>query len=187
MRRKNIIIIGIVTVSILLVPLVAMRFVEGVDWTLFDFIAAGGLLFCSGLAYEILCTKATDVVYRSAVGLAVAGTLLLIWINLAVGIIGDENNPINAIYLLVILVEFIGLLIAQFNARGMKYAMFVTAAVQAIVTLMAFIIGQPLAGESGTFIDIFKIFILNSFFVTIFTGSAILFNHSDINSRKLKS
>ena len=96
MKNKNIIRIALVTAFILLMPLVAMQFSAEVDWNLFDFVVAGTLLFGSGLTYELIASKAGNTAYRAAVGVAVAAALLLVWINLAVGIIGSEDNPVNA-------------------------------------------------------------------------------------------
>ena len=33
--------------------------------------------------------------YRAAVGVAIAAAFILVWMNLAVGIIGSEDNPAN--------------------------------------------------------------------------------------------
>ena len=127
MKNKNIIRIALVTAFILLVPLVAMQFSDGVNWSLFDFVVAGTLLFGSGLTYELIARKAGNTAYRAAVGVAVAAALLLVWINLAVGIIGSEDNPVNLLYFWVLFIGIIGATIARLRPRGMALAMFVTA------------------------------------------------------------
>ena len=115
MKNKNIIRIALVTAFLLLVPLVAMQFIAEVNWTWSDFIVAGSLLFCSGLAYELIARKAGNSSYRVAVGVAVATALLLVWVNLAVGIIGSEDNPVNLLYFAVI---FVGIPVPSWRASG---------------------------------------------------------------------
>ena len=78
MKNKNIMRLALVTVFLLLIPLLAMQFNTGVDWSLFDFIVAGALLFGSGLAYERIARKGGNTAYRAAVGVAVAAALLLV-------------------------------------------------------------------------------------------------------------
>ncbi|MGH7196656.1 MAG: hypothetical protein ACREGJ_02715 [Candidatus Saccharimonadales bacterium] len=85
-RNKNIIIFALLTALILLIPLVAMQFTDEVNWTLSDFIAAGTLLFGTGIAYELLARKTQNIKYRIAIGLTLLALLALIWIELAVGI-----------------------------------------------------------------------------------------------------
>jgi hypothetical protein len=71
-----------------------MQFSPEVKWGPFDFAVAGVLLFGSGLTYELVARKMGRIAYRAAAGIAVV-TALLVWLNLAVGIIGDEGNPAN--------------------------------------------------------------------------------------------
>lgn len=87
-RHKNILRLALATVLILLVPLLAMRFTDEVAWGPADFIIAGILLFGTGLAYELLAGKAHSVTYRIIIGMVLAGLLLLIWAELAVGVFG---------------------------------------------------------------------------------------------------
>lgn len=96
------------TALLLLVPLVAMLLqirvldpggsAEAVNWGPLDFVLAGVLLPGTGFLYELATRQAGHVTHRIAVGIAVAAALLLVWINLAVGMIGDEANPANLLY-----------------------------------------------------------------------------------------
>jgi cytochrome b len=178
MKNKNIVRIALVTAFLLLIPLVAMQFNTGVDWNLFDFIVAGTLLFGSGLAYELIARKGGNTAYRAAVGIAVAAALLLAWINLAVGIIGSENNPANLMYFGVIFVASIGAGIARFRARGMACALFVTAFAQALVPVIALVIGRSQLQSMHEPPGLVGVFALNAFFVMLFVVSALLFRHS---------
>jgi hypothetical protein len=108
MQNKKIIRIALATAILLLIPFVAMQFSDEVNWSGFDFVVAGALLFGSGLAYELVARKGSTNAYRAAVSVAVAAALLLAWVNLTVGIIGSEDNPAHLIYFGVIAVMILG-------------------------------------------------------------------------------
>ena len=74
--------------GILLLPLLAMQFTHEVDWTLFDFLVAGALLFGACLAFELLARRFTTRTHRVIGGIAIAAILLLVWAELAVGVFG---------------------------------------------------------------------------------------------------
>jgi hypothetical protein len=86
---KRLILIVFAAASILLVPLLAMQFTNEVAWDLADFAVAGVLLVGTGLMYEMSARKLSNVRYRAVVGVALAVALFLIWVELAVGIIGS--------------------------------------------------------------------------------------------------
>ena len=162
-----------VAALILLLPLVAMQFTDEVGWGPVDFIVAGVLLFGSLLTYELVARKMGSLAYKAAVGIAVATALLLVWVNLAVGIIGSEDNPANLMYLGVLAVGLIGGLIARLEPRGMALALFATALAQMLVAVIALVAGSGFA-ESGPL----EIVALNGIFATLFVGSALLFQRA---------
>jgi hypothetical protein len=88
MQSRNIIRVLLVTGLVLMVPLVAMQFTEEVDWNLFDFIVMGIPLLSMGFGYELATRSVGDAKSRFAIGLVFLAALLLIWAELAVGIIG---------------------------------------------------------------------------------------------------
>jgi len=77
----------LITALILSVPLIAMRFTDEVNWGFADFAVAGALLVSAGLTFVWVAGKTGNIAYRAAIGVAVAAALLLVWIELAVGII----------------------------------------------------------------------------------------------------
>lgn len=58
----------------------------GINWTLFDFLVMGVLLFGAGSIF-VLVARATPRKYRLLVGLAVLGIFFVTWVHLAVGIV----------------------------------------------------------------------------------------------------
>jgi hypothetical protein len=175
---------AIAIVLILLIPLVLTirdGGVEGVgwNWTLFDFIFMGTLMFGAALVYELVSRKMTNGTYRAAVGVAVVTGLVLIWINGAVGIIGSENNPVNLMYFGVLIVGLIGAIITRLQPRGMSRTLFAVALAQFLVPVIAFIFWKPDFAPGAV-----QVFSLNMFFVVLFTGSALLFRRASTTSSK---
>jgi hypothetical protein len=181
MKNKNIIRIVVAVAFILLLPFLAMQFTDEVVWDLADFVVAGALLFGTGLTYELVSRKGGNIAYRVAVGVALAAALLLVWMNLAVGLIGSEDNPANLMYGGVLAVGIIGALIARFQSYGMARALFATALAQALVAVIAVIagLGSPWSGP-------IEILLLNGFFVALFVGSALLFRRASVTGSKLE-
>jgi hypothetical protein len=183
MQNKNIIRIALMTAFILLLPLLAMRFTDEVNWTWSDFVVADTLLFGSGLAYALLARKAGSTAYRAAVGVAVAAALLLVWINLAVGIIGSEDNPVNVMYFGVLAVGIISAAIARLRPQGMARALLATAIAQALVPVIALVIGGSQARSMQEPPGVLGVLVLNAFFVMLFVVSALLFRRAGITAR----
>ncbi|MBS3902919.1 MAG: hypothetical protein KGZ30_00915 [Anaplasmataceae bacterium] len=75
-------------VVLLLIPFVAMQFTEEVNWSAGDFIVAGGLLFGLGLALELIKLKIGNRVHRIVAGFILLLLFTLLWMDLAVGLIG---------------------------------------------------------------------------------------------------
>ncbi len=170
---------------LLLVPLTAMQYTEEVNWTLFDFVFMGALLMSVGAVYEVAMRMTDSTAYRVAVGIAVVTTFLLVWINGAVGIIGD--GPINLLYLGVIVTGIVGALIAKLEPLGLARALIAMAMVQLLVPVIALVIWK--AGWQEALMDpnsphapfapgIGPVFILNSVFAMALVASALLFRHS---------
>jgi hypothetical protein len=158
---------------ILLIPLLGNHFVDGWNWGLFDFVFAGSFLSGTGLKYELIAGRSTLVAYRAAVGVALLTAFLLIWINLAVGIIGSEDNPANALYLGVPAVGLLGAVISRLRPHGMARSLSATAIAQFLVPLIAIAIWKP-----DFSLGMVAILGLNMFFVLLWTISALLFRRA---------
>jgi hypothetical protein len=161
---------------ILLIPLVAMQFGDEWDWNLFDFVFAGTVLFGAALLYEFVASKGGTIAYRAACGVAIVTAVLLVWVNAAVGIIGDDEK-INFLYFAVLAVGFAGAFIARFQPPGMARALLTMAVAQLLVPLIVLIIPnlrdslwEP-PGPVG-------VFVLNAIFALLWIGSAWLFRKS---------
>ncbi|MDX1679015.1 hypothetical protein [Arsukibacterium sp.] len=123
-------------IGLLLLPLIAMQFTAEVNWTGFDFVAAAVLLGGTGLLIELGCHYSRSGAGRVGWALVVLTSLLLIWMNLAVGIIGSEDNPANMLYFGVLASVVIGAPAVRFRAKGMSYVLYLTAALQMTVEVI---------------------------------------------------
>ena len=160
-----------VAALILLLPLLAMQLTDEMNWGVADFVIVGALLLGAGLTYELVARMTANIAYRAAVGVAVATALLLIWANLAVGLIGAEDNPANLMFFGVLAIGIIGAVIARFQPNRMARALFVTALAQASVAVIALIAGWGSTGPSWPK----DILILTAFFAALWIISAWLF------------
>jgi hypothetical protein len=155
---------------VLLVPLVAMQFTDEVNWSPADFVFAAVMVGGVGLCYELTVRKRGDGAYRAGVGIALVAVFLLIWINAAVGIIGNENNDANEMYLGVIAIGIVVALITRFRPLGMARAMFAMALAQTVVAAIAIILKLDDEGHGPL-----ELAMLNGLFVVLFVTSAALF------------
>jgi hypothetical protein len=151
---------------LLLLPLVAMQVTDEMDWDLTDFVIFGALLAGAGGAYELAARRTGSRAYRAAAGLALATAFILVWMNLAVGIIGSEDNPANRMYGGVLAVGLVGALMARFRPQGMALASAATAAAQALVAVIALAAGWGSA------------LILTGIFMALWLASAWLFRRA---------
>lgn len=149
-------------VVLLLLPLVAMQVTTEVDWDGTDFIVFAFMLAVACGTYELATRLSGSSAYRSAVGLATAAAFILGWMNLAVGIIGTEENPLNLMYGGVLAVGIAGAVIARFRPDGMARAMVAVSLAQVLVAIAAQIAG-------------YFTWVLTAAFVALWLGSAFLF------------
>ena len=106
-----------------------------VNWDAVDFIVFGAMLASVAVATVLVVRLTGSRAYRFAVAAALAAAFFLLWVNGAVGIIGDEGNDANMMFFGVLAVALLGAVIARFRPRGMMLAMLSTAIAQVAVAL----------------------------------------------------
>jgi uncharacterized membrane protein YdcZ (DUF606 family) len=158
----------------LLLPLIAMQFTDAVNWDETDFIVFGAMLTVACGTYELAARMTGNTAYRAAVGVAVVAAFLLIWINLAVGIIGSEDNPANLMYGGVLAVGIVGSAIVRFQPLGMARTLVGMVLAQALVAVLALIFRWGSDGENPPQVVV----VLNGFFAALWLGSAWLFRRA---------
>ena len=151
-------------------PLVAMLLEYEVNWGVEDFVFAIALVAGVGIPFELAVRATRSTAYRAAAGLALAAAFVLVWINLAVGIIGSEDNSANLMFFGVLSVGMAGAAIARFRPRGMARALVATAIAQGLVAVVAL-----LAGSGSRASGPGEILGLTGFFAALWLASAWLF------------
>jgi hypothetical protein len=124
-----------------------------------------------GGTFELAVCASGNRAYRGGAAAALATAFLLVWINLAVGIIGNENNPVNLMFFGVIAAAIVGAIVARFEAAGMARAMMVAGAIQALIGIGVFALGVGASEPPGAF----GLLILIEFFAVGWFVSAWLF------------
>ncbi len=155
-------------------PLLAMGVTDEVAWDGADFALFGGLLVCAGVAYEIAARAAASLAYRAATGVALLAAFVLVWMNLAVGLIGSEDNPANLMYGGVLVVGLVGAVVARFRPWGMSRALAAVALAQGVVVAIALGAGLTPAGPGRTA----QTLLLTGFFGALWLLSAWLFRRA---------
>lgn len=174
---RSVVWVALITLFILSIPLVAMQFTDEVKWSAFDFVIMGLLIFSTGLSYVLLTRSSPDIIYKAAFAIAIGSTFLLVWVNLAVGLIGSGANAANLMYAGIVAVVIIGTFISRFSAKGMQRVMFTVA-----IALLLFAAIQLLAKMNefpGS--SVIEIIGVNTFFATLFAVSGLLFRYATLN------
>jgi len=158
-----------IATAILVIPFIAMMITEEVAWGIGDFALAWILLFGTMLSYNLIARKMKGT-YKAAAGVAVTTALFLVWMNLGVGLIGSEDNPINLAFGGVLLIGVVGAFLSRLEPSGMAKTLGVMALVHALIALYAMLagLGEPVNGAG-------EILTINGVFVVLWIGSAWLF------------
>jgi hypothetical protein len=119
--------------ALLAVPAVAMLFTREVNWDETDFIFAAILFGLVGLGIELAVRASTSWAWRAGAAFAVFSCFALVWVNAAVGMIGDEDNAYNLYFLGLIPFALAGAAVARLRARGMAFAMLAVGAAQVAI------------------------------------------------------
>lgn len=146
-----------------LAPMAAMQVTAEVNWTSFDFVVWGAMLLLAAGGYDLASRRARSWSYRAGAVVAIGAAFLLVWVSLAVGVIGDEGNPANLMFAGVLGVGVVGATIARLRPLGMSRAMACMALAQALAIVVTLTAGMDRA------------VLLTSLWVAAWLGSAWLF------------
>jgi hypothetical protein len=124
--------------ALLAAPFVAMRFTGEVNWTAGDFVFAGLLFGAVGLCLELAVRSSRDKAWRGGVAFGVLSCMFLVWANGAVGMIGNEDNAYNLLFIGLIPLAVLGAAIVRFRPAGMAAVMLAAGAGQVAIGAAAF-------------------------------------------------
>lgn len=112
--------------------------------------------------------------YRFGAVVAVSAALILVYGILALGLVGEEGDPFDRIYAVVLVVAIVGALIARFRAYGMSLAMGAAACTMGVIAVIALAAGKHRSPATS----IPELVGLHVMFMAMFAGSALLFRRA---------
>lgn len=151
------------------------------NWDLLDFLALGAMVAIVLVIVTLAWRRARNRAYRGAVTVAVLGAFFLVWVNAAVGIIGNASNDANLMFFGVLAVALLGSVIARLRAGGMALALYATAFAQVLVAAVA------IAADLGASGPIWPrdILVLTAIFSLFWLVSGWLFSRAAKQQRRL--
>lgn len=155
-----------------LAPLVAMGLSAQWQWGLEDFLYWSALLGAAGVGLEAVQRALGNGAFRCAAGLSILLTLMLVYLNAAVGLIGSDGDVANW---LILAVPMAGLAVAaasQFRPAGMIRAMLTMAAVQSMIAALVHVAALAPRDQPP------KHLVLSGGFVLAWLGCAWLFGRA---------
>lgn len=162
-----------IPVALLLSPLIAIQFTSEVDWDLPDFLIMGTLMAMVGGGIELAVKLSKNIRYRLAAVLALLSGFLLMWVNMAVGIIGDGDLPVDLPYFLVMLGGVVGIVASRFRPAGLAVTLYLMVAALVLIAVGVIVTGSLPPYATGK--DVLGI---TGFFATLFLVSALLFQQA---------
>lgn len=160
-------------IALLALPFVAMQFTRDVNWSASDFVVFAAMLLGIGIPLELAVRRSRHPAYRAGAAAGLLGAFLVVWANLAVGIVGSENNPLNLLFFGALLVGIAGAIAARFEARGMARAMIATAVALGLAFAIALtgVTDEPTVSHGREALG-------TGMFAVFFLGSAWLFRRA---------
>lgn len=137
-------------IALILAPLVAMQFTNEVDWDETDFIVATIIFGIVGGLIELAVHLSSNWYFRIGAMFAVLAGFMVVWANLAVGMIGNEDNPVNLWFGAVLFIAIAGSLASRFRASILAPAMFLAGTLQIGIGTFAGILGTDMHGGRFT-------------------------------------
>ena len=120
-------------------------------------------------------SRAGTTFYRLGLAVALFAGSFQVWMNLAVGIVGSEDNPVNQGFFMVVATAGACAFTARLLADGMARAMLATAGVQALLTAaVATAPSTVIADPKGPL----GVLVLSGGFAVLWLVSAFLFYRS---------
>jgi hypothetical protein len=171
---KTMLRVALVALALLMVPLVASRFVPDWNWPPGAFVRVYLLFFVVGMAYALIARKMGAWTYKAGVGIALFAGFALGWSTMVQT--ADSGHPERLWYLSVLVVGLIGALLARLKARGLALTLFAMTATLALIAVIL---------PSGAPPDLARrMAIGHGVYVALFTASGLLFRHASLAGLK---
>ncbi len=159
---------ALIAMALLMVPLIASRFVPGWNWPPQAFLLTYFLFFLTTLAYSLIARHSQLPAYKSAVALSLLTGFALGWSNMVH--LSESENPLNFLYFTVLLLGLIGAKLSRLQPAGLALTLFTMSALMAILSL-------TLASAAPTGLEL-RVGIGHALSVALFASAGLLFRHS---------
>lgn len=133
-------------VTLILTPLLAMQFSSEVNWGKADFLFAAIIFGILGGLIELAVHTSSNWYFRLGAIFAVLAGFMIVWSNLAVGMIGNEDNLVNLWFGAVLLIAITGAMLSRFQKYAMAIAMLAAGVSQAFIGLITGICSTDMRG-----------------------------------------
>ncbi|MFM2236731.1 MAG: hypothetical protein RL209_765 [Pseudomonadota bacterium] len=151
-------------IALILTPLVAMQFTKEVNWDETDFIVATIIFGIVGGLIELAVRLSSNWFFRIGALFAVLAGFMLVWANLAIGLIGNEDNSVNLWFGAVLFIAIVGSIASRFRGSILPFAMFLAGALQVAIGIFAGILGSDMRGGKFTIVLSVAWFMASFFF-----------------------
>lgn len=128
--------------ALLSLPLIAMQFTDEVQWTALDFAVMGTMLLLVCAAFELTMRVADSHAFVIAAAAGTAAAFLVTWANLAVGMIGEPEDPRNLWFMGAVLAALLGAVACRLKVRGLAVTMAIAAVLHGLGALTALVSGN---------------------------------------------
>ena len=150
------------------------------NWDVLDILTFTTMVTVVVVVLHTVWRSARSRAYRAASAIAALSAFLLVWVNAAVGIIGNEEDEANLLFFGVLAVAVLGSLFARFRAKGMAVTLYATAGAQILVAVFA--IAARLGASSAEWPR--GILIISAVFTAFWLFSGWLFKRAAIRERR---
>jgi hypothetical protein len=131
---------------LLLTPLIAMQFYPTIQWHGTDFMLAAVILGIGGALVELTSVLTPNQFARAGAFVAITASIIVFGANIAVGMIGDEGEPINLLFGIVLFVAIAGGWLSSLHSLILPTFMAAAGTIQAAIGLFAGILGHDAHG-----------------------------------------
>ncbi|HEX8225762.1 MAG TPA: hypothetical protein VF605_18290 [Allosphingosinicella sp.] len=132
--------------AVMLAAAAASRLSDQMQWGTGDFVLVGAILLAGCGLFELLMRRTDSWAYRAGAAVALAAALLTFLAAGAVGLVGSDDEPANAVYLGVIALAAAGAAVARLRPGGMVRAMTAAAAANLLAGIAGAILVPDLRG-----------------------------------------